>query len=43
MTVREMAEMYYPRLWNAARIEALVKAGKLSQEDADEIMGTEDE
>lgn len=38
MTVYEMAKKYYPNQWNLARIEALVAAGKLSREDADEII-----
>lgn len=38
MTVVEMAEKYYPRLWDKARLEALVAAGRLSREDADRIM-----
>ncbi|MEA4954359.1 MAG: XkdX family protein [Pseudoflavonifractor sp.] len=39
MTVYEMAQKYYPRLWDAARIEALVTAGRLTREEADRIMG----
>ena len=38
MTVKEMAQKYYPTMWSAERIEALVAAGKLSQEDADELI-----
>ena len=38
MTTFEMASQYYPRLWNAARIETLVRAGKLTREEADRIM-----
>ena len=38
MTVKEMAALYYPDQWSKARIEALVSAGKLSREDADEII-----
>lgn len=38
MTVKEMAERYYPDLWNRARLELLVTAGKLSREDADKII-----
>lgn len=41
MTVVEMAEKYYPRLWDKSRLEALVSAGRLSREDADRIMGGE--
>ena len=43
MTVAEMAEKYYPRLWDKDRLEALVAAGRLSREDADMIiMGKEE-
>jgi len=38
MSVYEMAEKYYPRLWSRERMEALVKAGRLSEEGAREIM-----
>lgn len=35
-----MAKDYYARgLWSAERIKALVAAGKLTQAQADEIMG----
>lgn len=37
MTVLELAKQYYPRLWSRERIEALVAAGRLSQEEAEEI------
>lgn len=42
MTIVEMAEKYYPRLWDKSRLEALVAAGRLSREDADMIMGKEE-
>lgn len=38
-TVFEMAKKYYPRCWGKPRIEALVKAGKLTAEQAAEIIG----
>lgn len=38
MTVFELARKYYPRLWDKARIEALVAAGRLTREQADEII-----
>lgn len=41
MTVKEMAQKYYPTMWNEERIEALVTAGKLSREDADEVINGE--
>ena len=34
MTAYEMAEKYYPRLWDDARLDALVEAGKLTAEEA---------
>lgn len=36
-----MAKNYYPRLWDKDRIDALVAAGRLSEEEAAEIMGEE--
>ncbi len=38
MNVKELAEKYYPALWPAERLEALVAAGKLSRADADDII-----
>lgn len=39
MTVKEKAAYYYARgLWSAARIAALVAAGRLTAADAEEIM-----
>ena len=38
MTVFEMAQKYYPRLWDEDRIRQLVQAGKLTEEEAQEIM-----
>lgn len=35
MTVCEMAQKYYPRLWDRERLEALLAAGRLSQEEFD--------
>ncbi len=42
MSVYDMAKQYYPRLWSAERIKALVAAGKLTQAQAGEIMGEEE-
>lgn len=39
MTVYEMAKMYYPRMWDEARIRALVEAGRLTEEEAADILG----
>ena len=41
MTVYEMAKKYYPRLWDAKRIEALYKARKLTEEEYNEIIYNE--
>ena len=38
MTAFEMATHYYPRLWNAKRIEALYKAGKLTKDEYETII-----
>ena len=38
MTVYEMAKKYYPRLWSIARIEALYKAGKLTEEEYNSLL-----
>ncbi len=38
MSVYELAQKYYPRLWDKSRIEALVRAGRLSREEAEEIL-----
>ena len=37
MTVFEMAQHYYPRLWDDSRLDQLVQAGRLTQEEAEEI------
>lgn len=42
MTVYEMAKKYYPRLWSTERIEALYKAGKLTEEEYKELTATEE-
>ena len=38
MSVYEMAKAYYPRLWDKSRLEALVAAGRLTQEQMEEIV-----
>lgn len=38
MTVYEMAKLYYPRLWSEERIVALQEAGRLTQEETEEII-----
>lgn len=42
MSIYELAKTYYPRLWSAERINALVAAGKLTQQQADEIVNTKE-
>ena len=37
--VYNMAKKYYPKYWDAARIEALYAAGKLTKEERDDILG----
>ena len=39
MTVYELARKYYPRLWDRERLEALLAAGRLSQEEYDRLVG----
>lgn len=39
MNVFELAKMYYPRLWDKSRLEALVEAGRLTAEQYAEITG----
>jgi len=41
MSVFELAKKYYPRLWDKARIEALVKAGRLTVDEAVAIIDAE--
>lgn len=37
MDIYELAKQYYPRLWDKSRIEALLQAGKLTEEQAQEV------
>ena len=37
MSVYEMAQRYYPRLWDDARIDALVQAGRLTKEEGEQL------
>ena len=41
MSVKELAEKYFPKLWDIDRLKALVKAGKLTKTEFEEITGTE--
>lgn len=36
-TAYELAKKYYPRLWDKARLEALVAAGRLTEQEMREI------
>lgn len=38
MSVYELAKKYYPRLWDRARLEALVAAGRLTVAELEEIV-----
>lgn len=38
MSVYELAQKYYPRLWDKPRLEALVEAGKLTQDEMENII-----
>lgn len=38
MTAYEMAKKYYPLLWDKSRIDALYKAGKLTDEEYTKIL-----
>ena len=39
MSVYEMAKKYYPKLWDKSRLQKLVEAGKLTEEQYREIVG----
>ena len=41
MSVYELAQKYYPRLWDRERLEALLAAGRLSQEEFERLVGAE--
>lgn len=41
MSVYELARKYSPRLWDRERLEALLAAGRLSQEEFDRLVGAE--
>lgn len=42
MNVYGMAKRYYPRLWNKSRLEALAAAGRLTEEEVEEIINAEE-
>lgn len=37
-SVFNLAQLYYPRLWDKSRLETLVAAGRLTQEQMEEIV-----
>lgn len=37
MSVYELCIRYYPRLWDEARIDQLVRAGRLTEQEAEDI------
>lgn len=39
MTVFEMAQKYYPRLWDDNRLRQLVDVGRLTEEEYQTIVG----
>lgn len=41
MSVYELAQKYYPRLWDKERLEALAAAGRLTQEEFDNLVTDE--
>ena len=43
MTAYELAKKYYPLLWDERRIEALFRAGKITEEEYKEIIENTDE
>lgn len=42
MSVYEMAQRYYPRLWDKSRLEALVAAGRLTEDQYLALVGPEE-
>ena len=38
MSVKELAEKYFPKLWDIDRLNALVNAGKLTEAEYEEII-----
>lgn len=43
MIIYEMAKKYYPLLWDKNRLQMLVNAGRLTQEQYNEIVGEDNE
>lgn len=40
MTVLEMCKKYYPKYWDKSRLDKLLKAKKITQEEYDEIINS---
>lgn len=41
MSVYLLAQKYYPRLWDKERLEALLAAGRLTQDEFDKLVTAE--
>lgn len=41
MSAYELAKQYYPRLWDKDRIDALLLAGKITEEEYNDIISEE--
>ena len=39
LSVKNLAEKYYPKYWDKDRLRTLVQAGKLTEEEYQEITG----
>lgn len=39
MNAKELAKRYYPQYWDINKLDNLVKAGKLSEDDYKEVTG----
>lgn len=39
MSVFEMAQTYYPRLWDKSRLAALVEAGRMTEKEYRSVTG----
>lgn len=37
MTILDLAKQYYPRLWDDRRLDMLVAAGQLTQQEVDQV------
>lgn len=43
MSVYELARLYYPRLWDKSRLDALVEAGRLTEAEYQKIVKEKEE